>query len=122
MDREDKISIIIEFLDKYNLKIIEAENLGAIIIDADYNLDKEGKIDDWNELIEKGLTDEDIKSFSEFLETENLMIIEPDKITGVSFENLEHYIDDLDESELWENEENDGVEKENGEEDEKCLI
>lgn len=114
MDRTEKIDIIIEFLDENHIKIIDTASIGSVIVNADQSL---GKIDnkyEYDELLEKGLTGSDIESFKKFLEHNTLMMIKPDEISGVSFENSEYDIDGLVETNLW----NDEVEEdeERGEE------
>lgn len=111
MDRIEKIDIMVEFLDENRVNIIDMASIGSVIIDAEQSLNKEDNEYEYNELIEKGLTEDDIESFKKFLEKNNLMMIKTDDISGVSFEHAEYYIDGLCETDLWNDE---------AEEDEKC--
>lgn len=111
MDRTEKIYVIVEFFDENHIKIIDTASIGSVVVDAEQSLDKVDNKYEYDELLEKGLTDGDIESFKKFLEKNALMMIKTDEISGVSFENSEYYIDGLDETDLW----NDEVE-----EDEKC--
>ena len=111
MDRTEKIDAIIEFLDENHINIIDITSIGAVIVDAEQCLDKAENKYEYDELLEKGLTDNDIESFKKFLEENTLMMIRTDEISGVSFENSEYnYFSELDGTDLW-NE---------VEEDEKC--
>ncbi len=114
MDRTEKIDAILEFIDENHIKIIDATSIGSVIVDAEQSLDKVDNKYEYDELLEKGFTDSDIESFKKFLEKNNLMMIKTDEISGVSFENSEYYIDGLDETDLWSDEE------EEKEEEEKC--
>lgn len=105
MERQDKIDAIIEFLDDNNIKIIDTTNIGAVMIDAELSLNKEDTELEYNELLEKGLTEKDIESFNKFIEKNTLMMIKIDEISGVSFENCEYYVEGLDETDLWSDEE-----------------
>jgi hypothetical protein len=105
MERLEKISVIIEFLDDNHIKVIDTTNIGAIIVDAEHNLNREDDECEYNELLDNGLTEEDIESFKKFLEENTLMMIKIDEISGVSFENCEYYIEGLDETNLWGEEE-----------------
>lgn len=102
MDRQEKIDVIIEVFEENNIKIIETQNLGAIIVEADMSLDKEQDKFEYKELLEKGLTEKQIEEFKKFLDDNFLMMIRNDNVQGVSFENLECGLDD---SDLWETEE-----------------
>ncbi len=104
MDRLEKIDIIVEFLDDSHIKIIDTTNIGSVVVDAEQSLDKEFNKCEYDELLEKGLTDNDIESFKTFLEKNTLMMIKTDEISGVSFENAEYYIDGLYETDLWSDE------------------
>ena len=97
MDRTEKIDALVEFFDENNIKIIDTTRIGSVIVDAEQTLDKVD--DEYESLIEKGLTDDDIDSLKEFLEKNNLMMIKPDEISGVSFENSEYNIDV--DTDLW---------------------
>lgn len=101
MDRIEKIYAITEFLDENNIKVIDTISIGAVIVDAVQCIDKEDNKYEYDELLGKGLTDNDIESFKKFLEKNNLMMIKTDEISGVSFENSEYYIDGLEETDLW---------------------
>lgn len=101
MDRIEKIYVITEFLDENNIKVIDTISIGAVIVDAAQCIDKEDNKYEYDELLGKGLTDNDIESFKKFLEKNNLMMIKTDEISGVSFENSEYYIDGLEETDLW---------------------
>ncbi len=105
MERQDKISAIIEFLDDNHIKIIDTTSIGAVVIDAELSLNKEDTKIEYEELLEKGLTEKDIESFKEFLEKNTLMMIKIDEISGVSFENGEYDIEGLNETDLWSDEE-----------------
>ena len=112
MERTEKIDIIVEFLDENHIKIIDVTSIGSVIVDAEQSLDKVDDKYEYDELLEKGLTDSDIESFKSFLEKNTLMMIKTDEISGVSFENSEYYIDGLDEADLWrENEDDEKDEK-----------
>lgn len=111
MDRTEKIDVIVEFLDENHIKIIDTTSIGSVIVNADQSLDKVDNKYEYDELLEKGLTENDIGSFKKFLEHNTLMMIKTDEISGVSFENSEYDIDGLVETNLW----NDEVE-----EDENC--
>ncbi len=99
MDRTEKIDIIVEFLDDNHIKIIDITCIGSVIIDA--GIDEGDNKYEYDELLEKGLTDDDIESFKKFLEKNTLMMIKIDEISGVSFENAEYYIDGLIDTDLW---------------------
>lgn len=101
MDRTEKIDAIIEFLDENHIKIIDITSIGAVIVDADQSLDKVDNKYEYDELVEKGLTDDDIESFKKFLEKNTLMMIKIDEISGVSFENSEYNVDELYGTDLW---------------------
>lgn len=111
MDRTEKIDAIVEFFDENHIKIIDITSIGSVIVDAEQSLDKVDNKLEYDELLEKGLTDSDIESFKKFLEHNTLMMIRADEISGVSFENSEYDIDGLVGTDLW----NDEVE-----EDENC--
>ena len=111
MNREEKIDTIVEFLDENHIKIIDTTSIGSVIVDAEQYLDKVDNKYEYDELLEKGLTDGDIESFKKFLEKNTLMMIKNDEISGVSFENSEYDIDELVGTDLWHDE---------VEEDEKC--
>lgn len=115
MERLEKIDTILDFLDENHVKIIDATNIGAVMIDAELSLNKEDTELEYNELLEKGLTEKDIESFYKFIEKNTLIMIKVDEISGVSFENCEYYVEGLDETDLWNDE--DGEKEE--EEDEK---
>lgn len=112
MSREDKIDAIVEFLDENHIDIIDTKTIGAIVVDAEQTLNNEDDEYEYNELLEKGLTEDDIESFKKFLEKNNLMMIKTDEISGVSFEHCEYYTEGLEETDLWSDEE----EKDNEEE------
>jgi len=102
MDRNEKIDIVVEFLDENHIKIIDTTSIGSVIIDAEQSLDEEDNEYEYNELLEKGLTDNDIEFFKEFLEKNTLMMIRADDISGVSFENCEYdYFNELYGTDLW---------------------
>ncbi len=101
MNRIEKIDIIIEFLDENHIKIIDSTSIGSIVVDAGQSLDKVDDKYEYDELLDKGLTEDDIETFKKFLEKNTLMMIKTDEISGVSFENAEYYIDGLDETDLW---------------------
>jgi hypothetical protein len=101
MERVEKIDIIVEFLDENHIDIIDTKNIGCIIINAEQCLNKLDDEFEYNDLLEKGLTDEDIESFKKFLEKNNLMMIKVDEISGVSFENSEYDADNLYEADLF---------------------
>ena len=101
MERQEKIGIIIEFLDDNHIKIIDTTGIGCIVIDAEYSMNREDNREEFDELLEKGLTENEIESFVKFLEKNTLMMIKIDEISGVSFENAEYYIEGLDETDLW---------------------
>lgn len=103
MERQDKIDAMKEFLEESNISIIEVD-FGKIVLEADFSLNKEENEYEYKELLEKGLTEKHIEEFKKFLESNNLILLEIDKISGVSFENLEWDIDNLEESELWSSE------------------
>jgi hypothetical protein len=90
MDRVEKIDIIVEFLDDNHIKMIDISNIGSVIIDAEQTLNKVDNEYEYNEILEKGLTDDDIESFKKFLESHTLMMIKIDEISGVSFENSDY--------------------------------
>lgn len=116
MDRTEKIDAIIEFLDENHIKVIDITSIGSIVIDAEQSLDKVDDKYEYDELLDKGLTEDDIESFKKFLEKNTLMMIKIDNISGVSFENSEYYIDGLVETDLW----NDEAEEDEKCEDDKC--
>ena len=107
MDRVEKIDKIVEFLDDNHVKMIDTTNIGSVIIDAEQSLNKVEDEFEYNELLEKDLTDDDIESFKKFLEKNTLMMIKVDEISGVSFENSEYDADNLYETDLF----NDNVEE-----------
>jgi hypothetical protein len=100
MDRTEKIDAILEFLDENNIKIIDITCIGSVSVDAEQSLDKVDNEYEYNELLEKGLTDFDIENFKKFLEKNNLIMIKSDEISGVSFENSEYYIEGLSDTDL----------------------
>ncbi len=104
MERTEKIEAIIEFLDENHTKVIDTTSIGSVIIDAEQSLNKEDDEYEYNELLEKGIMDEDIESFKKFLERNTLMMIKADNISGVSFENCEYCTDNLYETDLLRNE------------------
>ena len=108
MERREKIDALVEFLDENHVKIIDTAIIGSVIIDAEQSLNKEDDVFEYNELLEKGLTENDIESFKKFLEKNNLMMIKADEISGVSLENCEYCADNLDdnldETDLWSDE------------------
>ena len=109
MERAEKIDIIVEFFDENHIKIIDTTGIGSVIVDAEQSLDKVDNKYEYDELIEKGLTNSDIESFLKFLEKNTLMMIKIDEISGVSFENSEYDINFLGETDLLEDkEEEDG--------------
>lgn len=103
MDRTEKIDVIVEFFDENHIKMIDTTGIGSIIVDAEQSLDKINNKFEYEQLLEKGLTEDDIESFKKFLEKNTLMMIKTDEISGVSFENSEYDIDGLglDETDLW---------------------
>ena len=105
MERVEKIDIIVEFLDDNHIKMIDISNIGSVIIDAEQTLNKVDDEYEYNELIEKGLTDDDIESFKKFLEKHTLMMIKVDDISGVSFENSDYDNENLYDPNLWNDEE-----------------
>ncbi len=105
MDRLEKIDAIVEFLDDNHIKIIDTTSIGAVVIDAELSLNKEDTKIEYDELLEKGLTEKDIESFKEFLEKNTLMMIKIDEISGVSFENGEYDVEGFSETDLWNDEE-----------------
>lgn len=112
MDRIEKIDVIVEFLDENHIKIIDTTSIGSIIVDADQSLDKVDNKYEYDELLEKGLSDDDIESFKKFLEKNTLMMIKADEISGISFENSEFDIDNLVETDLWKDEAEEDEERE----------
>lgn len=114
MDRIEKIDAMIEFFDDNHIKIIDLTTIGCIVIDAEFSMDKDYDEYEYQELIDKGFSDIDIAEFRLFLENKEFMMIKPDDISGVSFENAEYSDSNLyDEVDLWaEDEENSGIEKE----------
>ena len=101
MDRTEKIDAIIEYLDENNIEIIDTTSIGSVVIGAEQSLNKVDNKYEYDELLEKGFTDNDIESFKKFLEKNTLMMIKIDEISGVSFENSEYDIDGLYETDLW---------------------
>ena len=95
MERQEKIDAIIEFLDDNHIKMIDTTSIGSVIVDAEQSLDRVDNKLEYDELLEKGLTDNDIGSFKKFLEHNTLMMIKTDEISGVSFENCEYDADEL---------------------------
>ena len=105
MNRKEKIDAVIEFLDENHIVIIETADIQGLIIDAQFNIDEKESAYDHDELIEKGLTKEDLQSFNSYLEDNMMMMIKIDEVTGVSFDNCELSSDFLYESDLWKDEE-----------------
>lgn len=101
MDRIEKIDAIVEFFDENHIKLIDITGIGSIIVDAEQSLDKVGDKSEYDELLEKGLTDNDIEYFKEFLVKNTLMMVKTDEISGVSFENSEYYVEGLYDTGLW---------------------
>ena len=101
MEREEKIDAIVEFLDENHIKIIDTTGIGSIVVDAEQCLDKVDNKYEYDELLEKGLTDSDIESFKKFLEKNTLIMIKTDEISGVSFENSEYDIEHFVDTDLW---------------------
>ena len=101
MDRIEKIDEILEFLDENHIKIIDTTSIGSVVVDAEQCIDQVDNKYEYDELLEKGLTDSDIESFRKFLEKNTLMMIKTDEISGVSFENSEYDIDNLVDTDLW---------------------
>lgn len=101
MNRQEKIDAIVEFLDENSIKIIETTNIQGLIIDAEFIIDEPENEYEHNELIEKGLIEEDLESFKTFLENKQMIMIKIDDVTGVSFDNCELSSDLLYESDLW---------------------
>lgn len=95
MERQEKIDAIIEFLDDNHIEIIDTTSIGAVIVNTEQCLDKTENKYEYDELLEKGLTDNDIGSFKKFLEHNTLMMIKTEEISGVSFENCEYDADEL---------------------------
>jgi hypothetical protein len=108
MNRTEKIDAVVDFLDDNHIKIIDTETIGAVIIDAEQTLNEEDNEYEYDELREKGLTDDDIESFKRFLEKNTLMMIKIDDISGVSFENVIYEVDGLYETDLLSNKEEEG--------------
>jgi len=108
MDRKEKIDVLVEFLNDNGIKVIETKTIQGLIIDAEFIIDEDENEDEYNELIEKGLTEEDLESFKNFLENGNMIMINIDDVTGVSFENCELSSELLYEPELnlWKDENN----------------
>ena len=104
MDRTEKIDTIVEFLDENHIKIIDTTSIGSIVVDAEQSLDKVDNKYEYDELLEKGLTNDDIESFKKFLEQNTLMMIKTDEISGVSFENSEYDAEHLSDTDLWKEE------------------
>lgn len=104
MERTEKIDTIVEFLDENHVKVVDTTGIGSVIVDAEQTLDKVDNEYEYSELLEKGLTDDDIESFKKFLEKNTLMMIKIDDISGVSFENSEYDTDSLYETDLWKDE------------------
>lgn len=107
MNRKEKIDVIIEFLDENHITIIETANIQGLIIDAQVDFNESESAFEHDELIEKGLTDEDLQSFISYLEYNMMMMVKTDEVTGVSFENCEILSNALPEIaiELWKDEE-----------------
>jgi len=101
MDRKEKIDAILEFLDENNINIIDTTCIGSVTVDAEQSLDKVDDKNDYNELLEKGLSEYEIENFKKFLEKNTLMMIRLDEISGVSFENSDYYIEGLYDTDLW---------------------
>ncbi len=105
MNRQEKIEVLIEVLDDNNIKIIETSTIQGLVIDAQFNINQgEGEFE-YNELIEKGLIDEDFASLEEFLESNMMMMVKIDDVQGVSFDNVELSLDMLYELNLWKDDE-----------------
>ncbi len=68
LERQKKIDALVEFLDDNHITIIETSTIQGLIIDAQFTINQDESEDEYNELIEKGLTDEDFESLNEFLE------------------------------------------------------
>ncbi len=114
MERQKKIDALVEFLDDNHITIIETSTIQGLIIDAQFTINQDESEDEYNELIEKGLTDEDFESLNEFLESKMLMMIKIDEVNGVSFENCEISSEALPEFiiDLWKDEEDEEEEEE----------
>ena len=114
MERKEKIDAFIDFLDENHITIIETSTIQGLIIDAQFTIDQDESEDEYNELIEKGLTDEDFESLNEFLESKMLMMIKTDDVNGVSFENCEISSNTFPEfaTDLWKDEEENNEEEE----------
>jgi hypothetical protein len=97
MEREDKIEKVIQVLDDNHIEIIDTDILGSVIIDAQAILEK-GK-DVYDQLIEEGITKEDIDELIDFLGDQNILV-EMDNISGVSFEDIPSN-EFLYDSDLW---------------------
>ncbi len=108
LTREEKINRLLDYLNENNIKIIEIEKIGEVIIDEEFNViqNKEYCNFEHIELTEIGLSGSDIDELGRFLDSSGLMMIREDDITGVSFENCEYYLDKLFDSTLWIDEEN----------------
>ena len=78
MDRTEKIDVIVEFLDDNRIKIIDTTSIGSVIVNAEQSLDKVDNKYEYDELLEKGLSDDDIESFKKFLGMNTLMMIKAD--------------------------------------------
>jgi len=105
MNRKEKIDALIEVLDENGIKIIEVYKIQGLIIDVQFTINRYESEDEYNEFVEKGLTDQDFESLEEFLESKMWMMIRIDDVQGVSFENVELSLDMLYESDLWKDEE-----------------
>lgn len=114
MNRQEKIDAVIEFLDENNMKIIETANIQALIIDAQFVIAAEDEENEYeyNELIDKGLTDKDLELLNLYLEDNLMMMIKIDDVQGVSFDNCELSSELLYESVLWEDDKDEGEEEE----------
>ena len=106
MNRQEKIDVIIDFLDENGLKIIETSTIQGLIIDAEYCIDEPEAKDEIAELISTGLSLDELELFKTYLNDNQMILIKEDEISGVSFENCEYISDLLHESELLNDEEN----------------
>jgi len=68
MERTEKIDALVEFFDENHIKMIDTTCIGSVIVDEEQTLHKEDDNLEYNELLDKGLTDDDIESLKKFLE------------------------------------------------------
>ncbi len=101
MNRQEKIEALIEVLDENNIKIIDTSSIQGLIIDAQFTINRDDNEFEYNEMIDKGLTDEDLGIVESFIEASSWMMVKIDDVQGVSFDNVELSLDMLYESDLW---------------------